>query len=128
MKHRLAQRFMQALQLAEEKHDAAPVANLFSDDAELSKLTHEQPHRGGDGARRFWDEYLGAFKQIRSQFHRIIEADGAAVLEWTSEGELPNGEPIAYRGVSIVEGDGEQVRRFRTYYDSAAFVGVGSKQ
>lgn len=115
-----AERFAAALQESEARKDPGPVAGLFGDDAELSNLAHEE--RGADGARRFWQEYLDAFGTIRSEFSAIKQADGWALLEWTSEGTLPAGKPVKYRGVSILEVDGERVSKFRTYYDTAALV------
>ena len=40
------------------------------------------------------------------------------------------GKPIHYRGVSSLsfEGDGDKVKAFRTYYDSAAFLSEGSSR
>ena len=52
----------------------------------------------------------------------VKEADGFAVLEWTSDAELAAGKRVTYRGVSILEADGDRVARFRTYYDTAALV------
>ncbi|MBX9626166.1 MAG: nuclear transport factor 2 family protein [Gemmataceae bacterium] len=120
MPQTFADRFARALQESEAKKDPGPVAGLFGDDAELSNLAHEE--RGADGARRFWQEYLDAFGTIRSEFSAIKQADGWALLEWTSEGTLPAGKPVKYRGVSILEVDGERVSKFRTYYDTAALV------
>ena len=48
-------------------------------------------------------------------------------MEWTGKGELKNGQPIEYRGVSIIEHDGQKVSAFRTYYDSAAFLAPEAK-
>lgn len=114
------QRFIDGLRRAEDEHRPEPVADLFADDAELSNLTHTRS--GRDGARQFWDEYLRAFKTVRSEFFAVHEADGFAALEWTSSGELPAGGPIRYKGISVLELAGDRVTRFRTYYDSAAFV------
>jgi ketosteroid isomerase-like protein len=41
--------------------------------------------------------------------------------------QLKSGTPIKYKGVSIVEFAGGKVKRFATYYDSAAFTSDGSK-
>ncbi len=114
------QRFIDGLRQSEQGNDPGPVAALFGDDAELANLTHTR--KGKDGARQFWAEYLRAFKAVRSDFFAVNEADRFAVLEWTSTGELPAGGPIAYKGVSVLELADGRVTRFRTYYDSAAFV------
>lgn len=117
-----ADRFIRALQQVEETGNVEPLAELFADDAELSNLAVIEPLRGYAGAREFWKEYLHAFDHIHSRFIRVIEHDGGIVLEWKSEGALRNGCPIDYCGVSILETAGGRVRRFRSYYDTAAFL------
>lgn len=111
---------MEALRAFEADGRPDPLVELFADDAELANLARAE--RGRDGARRFWEEYRRAFGTIRSEFAAVIVGDGAAALEWESSGTLPSGAPIRYRGASVLEVDGDRVRRFRTYYDSAAFV------
>jgi ketosteroid isomerase-like protein len=112
--------FMRTLREAEKSRDPGPLAELFTDDAELSTLTRYEPRRGHTGTRQFWAEYLHSFGKVQSQFENVIEADGTAVLEWESDVTLPDGRPVKYRGVSILETGGGRVRRFRTYYDTAA--------
>ena len=63
----------------------------------------------------------------RVVFTDTRRADGSATLEWKSDGTLPDGKPISYRGVSLIDFDGDRVKRFRTYYDSAAFLPEGAK-
>ena len=124
----LAQTFMTTLQQAERTNDVGPLVALFAADAAVGSIATKEPMTGVDGARRFWLEYLSVFKTIHSTFvHARAAGDGAA-LEWTSEGLLPTGTPINYQGVSLLEfGPGGQVTRFRTYYDSAAFLPEGAK-
>jgi ketosteroid isomerase-like protein len=122
MAGRFAEDFMRRLRAAEASRDAGPLVEVFADDAELSNLARQEPARGRAGAEEFWRDYLSAFKTIRSEFTHTIEGDGGTLLEWESSGELPNGSPIRYRGVSVLEVAGDRVKRFRTYYDSAAFV------
>jgi len=112
--------FVRTLQEAEENRDPTQLAELFADDAELSSLTRDKPRRGRAGARQFWAEYLHSFGKVRSQVTNVIESDRTAVLEWESEVVLPSGRPVRYRGVSILETGGDRVKRFRTYYDTAA--------
>lgn len=118
----VADRFTAALNEAEARHDPAPLLALFDPQAELASVAKPDPVRGQDGAKQFWDEYLGAFQDVRSEFTRVVAGGPVAVLEWVSEGTLPTGKPIRYRGVSVLEVVGERVSRFRTYYDSAVFV------
>ena len=131
----IANHFMGALQQAEASGDTASLVSLFDDSSELENPARSVTRRGRDGAEQFWREYLSAFGSVRSEFTHVHETDGSAALEWRSEGTLPSGEPVSYRGVSLIEfakGGGERedrrrVRRFCTYYDSATFLPAGSK-
>jgi ketosteroid isomerase-like protein len=115
MASELTGRFMEALQGAERTGDIGPLVGLFADDAELSNLGGTGPSRGRQGAERFWRDYLAVFDRIRSTFTRVIESDGAAALEWVSEGTLSGGRPIRYPGVSLLEIADGRVRQFRAY-------------
>jgi limonene-1,2-epoxide hydrolase len=116
-------RFLEALERLEMHRELAAIVRCFARDAELSRLGREA-ERGRDGAHRFWAEYRQSFGDLRSRFLRISEEGPVKVLEWRSEGTLPQGAPIVYAGVSLVEFDGasERIVRFRTYFDSAAVV------
>ena len=124
----LAQTFMTTLQQTEKSNDVGPLVALFAADAECGSIATKEPMTGPDAIKRFWLAYLSTFKQIRSTFVHTRVGDGSAALEWTSEGTLPTGTAINYQGVSLVEFDAAgKVGRFRTYYDSAAFLPEGAK-
>jgi len=123
-----AEKFMQTLQEIEANKNVELLVSLFTEDAELTNLATPSPLQGKDGARQFWQKYLSIFQQIHSKFTNVVESNGSAVLEWTSEGSLTSGEPLRYQGVSIIETVNGKVQRFRTYYDSAAFLPQGAKQ
>lgn len=130
MASQLAERFMQALQQIEQTKDVAPLVELFSEDAEVTNIALNEPLRGNNGVREFWQKYLEQFQHIRSTFNEVLEqqaeSGGHIVLEWQSEGALRQGAPINYRGVSILETASDRVQRFRSYYDSAAFIKLQS--
>jgi ketosteroid isomerase-like protein len=127
MTSEITERFMQTLQQIEATGDVEPLVAMFTEDAELINLAMTEPLQGRDGARRFWQKYLSVFQRVQSKFTNVVEGDSTAVLEWMSEGALSTGELLNYRGVSILETDNGQVRRFRTYYDSAVFLPQGAK-
>ena len=52
-----------------------------------------------------------------------LSEDGIAFLEWTSHGTLRDGSDFSYQGVSVLEAESDLIDAFRTYYDTAAFVG-----
>lgn len=114
--------FADALQHLEQARDVDGfVESMFAGGVELRRPETDQVEHGHDGARRFWQQYVDQFEQIRSEFTRVVEAD-TGVLEWTSSGRLRTGAEISYRGVSLLDVDADgRVTRFATYYDTAAF-------
>lgn len=123
-----ADTFMTTLKQAETSKDVGPLVALFAADAEVGSIATKEPRRGTDGARQFWSDYLAAFGTVASTFKHVRADAKGATLEWTSEGTLPTGAAINYQGVSVLEFDGGgKVKRFRTYYDSAAFLPEGAK-
>jgi ketosteroid isomerase-like protein len=123
----ITERFIEALQAAERTRQVDDLVDLFVDDAEATSLARTEPLSGRHGVRQFWQDYLHAFDEIHSEFTNIIENDQGSVLEWVSRGTLAGGQPVAYRGVSVLETDGRLIQRFRTYYDSAVFLPQGAK-
>ena len=122
-----AQQFIKALHALEESGDAEAMVEVFASDATLMALVSRRTHEGADGVRAFWEEYLKPFERIHSEFGHVRADGDHAVLEWTGTGTLAgsDGRAVEYQGVSLLEFDGAgKVRRFRTYYDSAAFVHV----
>jgi ketosteroid isomerase-like protein len=117
MAERHAQQFIEALHQLENQGDLEKMISMFSDQAELQNPTDDRPHRGRKGAESFWEAYRHSFEEIHSDFRTVSESDGSVMLEWTSRGRLPDGSPIEYDGVSVVEYEDEQIRRFRAYFD-----------
>lgn len=114
------QRFMSAVNELEASGDAEPLLACFGPAATLSNLVSVE--QGVEGARRFWAAYRHQFSAIRSAFSDVIEDGDRAVLVWTATGTLAKGQPIAYRGTSILTWRDDRVIRFDTIYDSAAFL------
>jgi ketosteroid isomerase-like protein len=111
-------RFKEALQKTEQERDPAHVAKLFARGAHLTNLRGDH----GSDATAFWQLYLEQFRQIRSEFAGEVVTEKQAALEWQSRGTTADGKAVDYRGVTVIEFDGDAITNFRTYYDSAAFV------
>jgi ketosteroid isomerase-like protein len=124
---RLTEEFMRALQHFEATGELAALLAMFAEDAEALNLGRTEPARGADQVAGFWRDYRSTFRTIRSEFTHVIEGKDGAVLEWVSRGTLLNGDPVEYKGVTVLETNGDRVRRFRTYYDSAVFLPGGAK-
>ncbi len=114
------QRFMTAVNELETGGDIEPLLACFDPHAELSNLAMTE--QGTDGTRRFWTSYRRQFFEIKSEFTGVIEEGDCAVLIWNAAGALAKGQPIQYRGASILTFRGDRVVRFETIYDSAAFL------
>ncbi|MET0693316.1 MAG: nuclear transport factor 2 family protein [Propionibacteriaceae bacterium] len=121
----LTEQFISALHQLHADSDATALVALFSADATLTKLGDHNEAHGADGAEKFWQDYRAVFADIEATFTHTTADESTVALEWTSTGSLANGHPLSYSGVSVLEGDGEQISGFRTYYDSAAFLGEG---
>ncbi|NVJ20285.1 MULTISPECIES: nuclear transport factor 2 family protein [Myxococcus] len=115
-----AQRFVEALSRLEESGDLEGLIELFSDDAQVSNVASSHVFSGREGAGHFWREYKSTLRQVKSTFRNMIEAGDRVALEWESHGTAHNGAAVAYEGVSILEWDGEHIRRFYAYFDPHA--------
>ena len=112
--------FISALQEAEREHRSDLLVDLFAPEGRCANLNHEA--YGHDEVRDFWDTYLASFVEVASEFAHVIEHADGFILEWVAHGILANGEPVGYRGVSLVDVGPDGIESFRTYYDSAVFV------
>lgn len=121
----LADQFIGRLHQLEEGGitDAEALAELFSEDAELSNSIIEadgaKTRRGGrDEIVRFWREYRESFQAIRSEFIDVTANDHSAGLFWTSDGSDANGQVLRYEGVSLLTFDESgKIKHFKAYFD-----------
>ena len=115
-----ARTFATALQTFEKDGDVAAFAALFADDAVTQRFDARGERRGE--VEQFWREYHAQFRSISTTFYDVVEGGDRFALEWTSDAELSDGRPIQYRGVTVIDLDGDKITRLRTYYDSAQFA------
>lgn len=117
MPNERAQGFADALCAFEKEGDLERFIEHFAEDCEISNVASTRTFRGRDGARAFWREYRGTLSEVRSTFRNLIEAQDRAALEWQTEGKAATGEHIRYEGTSVLEFEGEKVKRFYAYFD-----------
>ncbi len=134
MAHELVRKFIDALHQLEESGDPKPIASLFAEEATLSNVATRGTFDGTEGAHAFWRKYRFNFREIHSEFRRVIATDEGAALEWDSKGITPAGAPVNYSGVSLLDfaADGS-ISRFTAYFDPASLgaqmdAGVPQKQ
>jgi ketosteroid isomerase-like protein len=117
-----ARTFATALQTFEKDGDASSFAKLFAADAVTQRFDARGERRGE--VEQFWQEYRGQFDKISTTFYAVVEGGDRFALEWTSEGTLTDGRPLQYRGVTVIDLDGDKITTLRTYYDSAQFAAM----
>ena len=115
-----ARSFASGLQTFEKDGDAAAFAALFADDAVTQRFDARGERRGE--VEQFWQEYRDQFDSISTTFYDVVEGSDRVALEWSSDATLTDGRPITYRGVTVIDLDGDKVSKLRTYYDSAQFA------
>ncbi|MCY7342931.1 MAG: nuclear transport factor 2 family protein [Pseudonocardia sp.] len=115
-----ARNFVAALRKFEQDSDAAPLVALFATDAVTERLDARGERHGE--VEQFWQEYRAQFREIRTTFFNAVEGQDQVALEWRSQAILTDDRPLTYRGVTVIDLDGDAIVRLRTYYDSAAFV------
>ena len=115
-----ARTFADALQTFEKDGDVAAFAALFADNAVTQRLDARGERRGE--VEQFWKEYRDQFSSISTSFSDVVEGGGRVALEWTSDATLTDGRPLQYRGVTVLDLDGDKISNLRTYYDSAQFT------
>lgn len=116
-----AQAFADALRQFEESGVVDALGDCFAASPELVRAESSRPTP--QDVTEFWDSYRAQFDGVRTEFTTIQESGDLAVLEWHARGQLAAGRDIEYDGVSILTfDDQDKVRRFATYFDSAAFL------
>jgi ketosteroid isomerase-like protein len=113
-----ARTFVARLRRFEQSSDPAELAELFAPDATLTRLDARGERTGTE---EFWTEYRAYFNELSTTFSNAVESADQCALEWSSTGTLTDDRPVTYRGVTVLDYDGGQIARLRTYYDSAVF-------
>ena len=119
MAQQQAEKFIEALGKLEKEEDFETIVSLYADDCEVGNVTMSKNLSGADGAREFWTNYRKTFGEIDSEFRNKIHADNISALEWTTTGTSAEGKEIKYDGVSVLEFDGDKIKRFFAYFNPA---------
>ena len=117
----MADNFVEALRKLEEDRDVEALVKIHTEDCEVGNVSVPGSFKGQDGLREFWTEYRKTFGEIKSTFRNVFATEEGAALEWTTEG-TSDGDSVSYAGVSILEIEGDKVRRFMAYFDTRDFT------
>ncbi len=117
MSQEVAERFKEALWRLEESRDVEGLVEIHTEDCDVGNVAVPKTFSGHDGLREFWTNYRRTFDEMKSEFRNVFADEaGYAALEWTTEG-TEGGETISYGGVSILEIEGDKIKRFMAYFD-----------
>ncbi len=117
MSKEVADDFVEALRKLEEDRDVEALVKIHTEDCEVGNVAVSKTFRAHDGLREFWTEYRKTFGEMKSSFRSVFATEKGAALEWTTEG-TSDGDRVSYDGVSILEIEGGEVRRFMAYFDT----------
>jgi hypothetical protein len=117
MANNIAEKFIEALYELETNSNVEKIVSLFSEDSEVGNVAMLETSHENLDARQFWTNYRNTFGEVRSEFRNKIISENTSALEWTTEGTNKNGLPVSYEGVSILETDGEIIKRFFAYFN-----------
>jgi steroid delta-isomerase-like uncharacterized protein len=118
----LADRFVEALRELEENRNVEALVGIHTEDCEVGNVSVPETFRGHEGLREFWTSYRSTFGEMNSEFRNVFATEDRAALEWTTEG-TSNGDTVSYEGVSILEIEDGNVRRFMAYFDTRDLTG-----
>ena len=121
MSKEVADNFVEALRKLEEDRDVEALVKIHTEDCEVGNVSVPGSFKGQDGLCEFWTEYRKTFGEIKSTFRNVFATEEGAALEWTTEG-TSDGDNVSYAGVSILEIEGDKVRRFMAYFDTRDFT------
>jgi steroid delta-isomerase-like uncharacterized protein len=122
MSNELADRFVEALRELEENRNVEALVGIHTEDCEVGNVSVPETFRGHEGLREFWTSYRSTFGEMKSEFRNVFATEDRAALEWTTEG-TSNGDTVSYEGVSILEIEDGNVRRFMAYFDTRDLTG-----
>lgn len=122
MSQEVAEKFKEALWKLEKGQDVEPLVEVHTEDCSVGNVAVPETFSGHDGLREFWTNYRKTFDDMKSEFRSVFaDGEGHAALEWTTEATA-NDHTVQYSGVSILEIEGDKVKRFMAYFDPRALT------
>ena len=122
MSKEVVDKFVEALWKLEKDREVEALVEIHAEDCSVGNVAISKTFDGHDGLRKFWTDYRKTFGEMKSEFRNVFaDGSGHAALEWTTQG-TEDGDTVSYDGVSILEIEGDKVKRFMAYFDSRALT------
>jgi steroid delta-isomerase-like uncharacterized protein len=124
------QRVLDEWATAWSSHDTDKVLSLFTDDCVYEDVTFGVVNRGKKELRAFADGVFAGIPDFKIELTTRFTTGSSASMEWvlsgTHHGDFPGmpatGKRFSVRGSTILELQGEKIRRNSDYWDAATVM------
>jgi hypothetical protein len=111
--------FIDAIATLEQDRNTGSLVELYAEDSQCGNVLDPERFEGPEGAEQFWSAYRSQFADVTSRYHTVVASENSATLEWQSEATI-NDEPLAYRGVTVLDFANGRITRSCAYFDPTA--------
>jgi steroid delta-isomerase len=101
-------------------NDVDAWVSLFGADSTARDPVGTTPHRGHGGLRDFLSGVLRQFESFGLTEEEVFCVPGGAAVRWSGSGRGKNGKEVAFRGIDVINIDGEgRITSLDAYWDTA---------
>ena len=112
-----AKKWMETYARAWETRDPELAAILFTDDATYQEDPFDEPMRGREAIRDYWEAATTYHREVRVSWGEPIVVGDLLIAEWrTRYARLDTGKPHELRGIMLIEFEGERAKSLREYW------------
>jgi ketosteroid isomerase-like protein len=115
---------MEKLQEAQNAHDAARLAALFTEDYSSAQPAH--PNRGFGGSQQVFSNWSAVFEGVPDFVADLVAWSVSGDVEWAEwdwRGTHRDGSPFSMRGVTVVTVRDGRIAAARLYMEPTEFGG-----
>ena len=118
-----AQEWIEGYRQAWENRDPDAAAALFTPDGTYRSNIFEEPHRGRDGVRAYWESVTGTQSEVDVRMGRPFVDGSRVAVEWWTQMKS-DGEEIRLTVCLLLDFDDNWLcRRLREYWQFAPGLG-----
>lgn len=111
-------------------HDVNAFTKLLAEDTVWESDAFPMTFRGQEGARQFFQFYVGAFPDLSFELEQVLSEGDHVVVRWkstgTHRGDLPDlpatNRTTSLHGCSVSEIKGGKITRAWVYFDNATLL------
>ena len=112
-----AKKWMEIYAKAWEKRDPELAAGLFTDDATYQEDPFDEPMRGREAIRAYWEAATNFHRDVHMSWGEPVVVGELLIAEWvTKYSRLDTGKKHELRGIMLIEFDGELAKSLHEYW------------